>query len=417
MTTGTLPNLATLSLRGFNLAGGEFGAQPGTHLQDYFYPHEDLRNWNTDVKYTTAEDLIDSGWTCFRVPISGRRILRSRDGELHEPDMQLIDDVVEQITGRGGYCMLDLHDYGGVGAQRPMVDGGDCVGTAQSGGSDTIVLGSGGNQSSNIPGWMDGLTIDLDGGTGSGQSRTITAYTGSGTDVTGTKLECTVDSPWSTIPDATTGYTITNGGCLNADLAYLWNKLSTRYKDNLNVIFDIMNEPSGGVTAATWWSAQQAAVTEIRTVVGATNAISVEGIAFSAAQSWLSQNTEALAFSDPDNNTFFQAHIYFDANNDGVTANPQDVAAILPRIDVFTQWLKTNSKIGFIGEFGPGKTLVSRNATRVFLAHLEANSDVYCGWTAWGMGSAWPANYHFFLDPLLHTMLHEYTPFVNEYGT
>jgi hypothetical protein len=77
-------------------------------------------------------------------------------------------------------------------------------GTAQSGGSNTITLAS---DAAGQDDFHNGQTIDLTGGTGSGQSATITDYDG-------TSKQATVDSAWSTQPDNTTAYTVQSDQCL-----------------------------------------------------------------------------------------------------------------------------------------------------------------------------------------------------------
>jgi len=71
-------------------------------------------------------------------------------------------------------------------------------GTAQSGGVNTITLAA---SALTVNQCYTGATVILTGGTGSGQSKKITAYNGS------TK-SATVDSNWTTAPDATTTYEI-----------------------------------------------------------------------------------------------------------------------------------------------------------------------------------------------------------------
>ena len=75
---------------------------------------------------------------------------------------------------------------------------GKHVGTATAGGASTITLGAG---YSNVQNAYVGQTIYLTGGTGAGQNRVITAF------VTGTGV-ATVNTAWTTPPDATTTYEI-----------------------------------------------------------------------------------------------------------------------------------------------------------------------------------------------------------------
>lgn len=73
-------------------------------------------------------------------------------------------------------------------------------GTADAGGSTTIQLEEG---ASTVDGFYVGDTVSTVGGTGSGQSKAITAYDGD-------TLTATVESSWSTNPDNTTEYEITS---------------------------------------------------------------------------------------------------------------------------------------------------------------------------------------------------------------
>ena len=74
-------------------------------------------------------------------------------------------------------------------------------GTAQAGGSTTITLASTASTSDDA---YNSLTVTIDSGTGSGQSKTITNYVGS------TRV-ATVNSSWTTNPNATSVYTVGSG--------------------------------------------------------------------------------------------------------------------------------------------------------------------------------------------------------------
>lgn len=74
----------------------------------------------------------------------------------------------------------------------------DVTGTAQAGGASTITLAVG---ASAVDGFYNGMTVSLTSGTGSGQSGAIVGYVGS------TKI-ATVALPWTTPPDATSGYSV-----------------------------------------------------------------------------------------------------------------------------------------------------------------------------------------------------------------
>lgn len=72
------------------------------------------------------------------------------------------------------------------------------TGTAQAGAAGTITLAAG---ASAVDGFYNGMPVNLTGGTGSGQTRTVASYVGS------TKV-ATVAGNWTTPPDATSAYSI-----------------------------------------------------------------------------------------------------------------------------------------------------------------------------------------------------------------
>ncbi len=78
------------------------------------------------------------------------------------------------------------------------VTGSAVTGTAQAGATAAITLAAG---ESAVDDFYTGMTIDLTGGTGSGQKREIISYVGS------TKV-ATVATDWTTTPDATSQYSI-----------------------------------------------------------------------------------------------------------------------------------------------------------------------------------------------------------------
>ena len=73
------------------------------------------------------------------------------------------------------------------------------TGTAQDGGVNTITLAT---EASDDDDFYNAMTIEITGGTGNGQIRTISDYTG------GTRV-ATVDEDWDTEPDATSDYQVT----------------------------------------------------------------------------------------------------------------------------------------------------------------------------------------------------------------
>lgn len=74
-------------------------------------------------------------------------------------------------------------------------------GTAQAGASSTITLATG---ASSVNSTYNNSTITITGGTGAGQTRTITGYVGS------TRV-ATVSAAWATTPDASSVYDVSGG--------------------------------------------------------------------------------------------------------------------------------------------------------------------------------------------------------------
>gem|GEM_PF-1368037 len=182
-----------------------------------------------------------------------------------------------------------------------------------------------------------------------------------------------------------------------ADFADLWSRLSTAFQANPRVIFGLMNEPHDMPTEQ-WVTAANGAIAAIRKA-GASNLILVPGNGWTGASSW-TQNwygttnaTAMLNIKDPGNNFAFEAHQYLDP--DGGGNSPTCVSATVgsERLAGFTAWLRANHVRGLIGEFGTGSDPTCLAALDDMLKHVEANQDVYLGWTYWAGGPWWGTNW------------------------
>ena len=183
----------------------------------------------------------------------------------------------------------------------------------------------------------------------------------------------------------------------------LWRRLALHFKDNRNAIFGLMNEPKG-LKTETWLEAANAAIAAIRGA-GAQNLILVPGNGWTGAHSWMSRgygapNAEVmLGVVDPADNHAFEVHQYLDKDYSGThpeCRNEQTGAAALQK---FTEWLKTNRKRGFLGEFGGGSDPVCLAALDGMLTHMTQNGDVWLGWTYWAAGF-WPPSYFTSVQPV-----------------
>lgn len=195
-----------------------------------------------------------------------------------------------------------------------------------------------------------------------------------------------------------------------SDFAAFWSLLADEFQTNSDVIFGLMNEPNT-MSSEVWRDAAQAAINAIR-ATGATNQILVPGNAWSGAHSWnqnwygTSNSVTMLTLTDSANNLAFEVHQYFDINyigtyTDPLGADPNDDGVTLvgcittdgakgsQQLVDFTNWLRANNRVGFMGEFGVPPTPECLEDLEAMLQYMEDNDDVWQGWTYWAGGPQW----------------------------
>ncbi len=183
--------------------------------------------------------------------------------------------------------------------------------------------------------------------------------------------------------------------------ADLWTRLAERFRDDPRVIFGLMNEPNTMPTEQ-WRVSANAAIAAIR-ATGAANLILVPGNAWTGAHSWTQSwygtpnAVEMLSIQDPVDNIVFELHQYFDSDFSGLSpvCTPGHGPAQLESV---TSWLRTHGFRGFLGEFAGADNPACRTAIEDALGYLEANADVWLGWTWWAAGPEW-GEYIFTLEP------------------
>ena len=179
--------------------------------------------------------------------------------------------------------------------------------------------------------------------------------------------------------------------------ADLWTKLAMRFGRDDYVIFGLMNEPQVQQTSV-WKGAVQQAIDGIRET-GARNRILVSGINWDGAHSFVAVSGNSLGgLTDPQHRLVFEVHQYFDSNSSGTSDTCVNPDQAVERLTSFTQWLRASKRQGFLGEFG-----VSRRPECLILldrvvSYLQANSEVWLGWTYWAAGPLW-GDYMFTLEP------------------
>lgn len=184
--------------------------------------------------------------------------------------------------------------------------------------------------------------------------------------------------------------------------ADFWTRLANRYKNNSRVIFGLMNEPNSMPTEL-WRDDANRAIQAIRST-GATNLILVPGNAWTGAHSWTQSwygtpNAVAmLAITDPLNNYAFDVHQYLDSNYSGTSEQCVSATIGAEKLVEFTNWLRQYNRRGFLGEFGGGRNETCYAALDNMLSYLDANREVWVGWTYWAAGPWW-GEYIFTLEP------------------
>ena len=214
--------------------------------------------------------------------------------------------------------------------------------------------------------------------------------------------------------------TIIGAGVPNSAFANFWSQIANQYKGNSHVIFDLMNEPNGTSTEQ-WLGAANAAIAAIR-ATGAKNLILVPGNDYTTAQTWTSNSygtpnaTAMLGVVDPARNFAFDVHQYMDSDHSGTSPqiNNNDPMTGVERVTAITQWLHANGLKAFLGEtavanssIGPAPSQIGAATMQNMLNYMQANSDVWIGFTWWAGGPWWPGSqasptqtpYLFLLDP------------------
>lgn len=186
--------------------------------------------------------------------------------------------------------------------------------------------------------------------------------------------------------------------------ADLWRRLAAEFANDDAVIFGLMNEPNG-LDATAWAQIAQAGLDAIR-ATGARNLVLVPGTAYTGAHSWYSgwygdtSNAEAmLAITDPAERIAFEVHQYLDPGYSGTSGECVSEQIGVEKLQGFTQWLREHGKRGFLAEFGASADPVCMRALDNMLADVQANADVWLGWTVWAGGAWWKPDYPFNVQP------------------
>jgi endoglucanase len=145
-------------------------------------------------------------------------------------------------------------------------------------------------------------------------------------------------------------------------LADFWQRLATVFKDHPALLgYGLMNEPhyrnDDKVDVNSKWPiAAQMCIDTIRKVDRNTF-ILIGGNAYSSAKLWPSQSDNLKDLHDPSDRLLYEAHQYMDKQGNGggqwkSLTDPVTADQGVKDWSIWINWLKTNKKRGFAGEFG-----------------------------------------------------------------
>ncbi|MGD0362319.1 MAG: cellulase family glycosylhydrolase [Bryobacteraceae bacterium] len=161
---------------------------------------------------------------------------------------------------------------------------------------------------------------------------------------------CIVDNPCPGSPVLVT----------SDDLVDFWVKMSNVFVNDPTVIaYDLTNEPHD-MGVANWSQIAQKVLTAIR-ANGDNKTIMIPGDGWSNATYWTTYNGAAPFITDPANNYYYEAHLYFDSDFSGsyaetydqeLAANPQLADVGATRLLPFANWCAANNVPCYLGEYG-----------------------------------------------------------------
>lgn len=91
-------------------------------------------------------------------------------------------------------------------------------------------------------------------------------------------------------------------------------------------------------------------------------------------------------------------HQYLDSDGSGTSADCVNSTIGSSRIEAATAWLKSEGKLGILGEFAGGSNSVCESAVTDMLTYMGENTDVWLGALWWG-GGPWWGDYIYSMEP------------------
>lgn len=178
--------------------------------------------------------------------------------------------------------------------------------------------------------------------------------------------------------------------------ADFWRRLAAMFPGQQNIIFGLMNEPYE-ISAEDWLSAANGAIAAIRQA-GANNLVLVPGTSWTGAHSWSggnygTPNAQVMGkIEDPAGNYAYELHQYLDVDFSGKNEECSRAADAVKAIGTIGDWLASQGRRGFLGEFAVPTLVQCQSALTDMVAAVESRPDVWMGWSYWAAGDWWQAS-------------------------
>jgi endoglucanase len=98
-----------------------------------------------------------------------------------------------------------------------------------------------------------------------------------------------------------------------------------------------------------------------------------------------------IKITDPGDNYAYEFHQYLDSDFSGTHATCPRADDALKALDDVTEWMRTNKRRGFLGEFGGSGAPECLKGIADMVGKMNTAKDVWIGWTYWVAGDWWPA--------------------------
>jgi endoglucanase len=121
-----------------------------------------------------------------------------------------------------------------------------------------------------------------------------------------------------------------------------------------------------------------------------------------------------VKLTDSSNKIVYEMHQYLDSDGSGTSEACVSATIGRERITEATAWLKSNGKLGIIGETAGGANTQCINAVKDMLTYMQSNSDVWTGWLWWS-GGPWWGDYMYSMEPPSGTAYTSVLPSIKQF--